>query len=302
MIPVSKLTVRSFDLDQLDIFWEIPPVAAPSQSSTAEHAIFDYDFYVLRSEAAMGPYDVISGPLRDTYSFRDVQVHLLHKWRQYYYKIRVVHRTTAATEEFGPASHLEPEQDLLAAEIIRQEDLLFREFVGRKCFLFPARTFGPACSCFDVVAGRRTRSGCKNCFGTGWLGGFMSPVEIYIQIDPFPKRSVESSLPVQQPSDTVARMICFPPVSPNDIIVEPENRRWRVKTSTPTQRLRANVRQELQLHEIPKGDIEFALPVLVDAKSLNPAANRNFTNPQNLDDQDYSDIFSVYGHPRGTLR
>ena len=130
----------------------------------------------------------------------------------------------------------------------------------------------------------------------------MSPDQVFVQIDPFAKFAQGNSLQEVQPSDTLGRMISFPPVAPRDILVESENRRWRVLKVTPTQRLRATVRQELQIHEIPKGDIEYGLPVNVDAKSLQPSAERNFTNPQNLDDKDFSDIFSVYGHPRGALR
>lgn len=301
MIQVTKITVRSFNLDQLDIFWEISPVAAPVQAS-APHEIFNYDFYILKSEAALGPFEVISGPLRDVYQFRDIQVHLLHKWRQYHYKVRVVNHATGDTQEFGPASSIEPEPDLIAAEIIRQEDILFRGFVGRKCFLFPARTFGPACSCFDPYTNRRTRSQCLSCFGTGWLGGFMSPVEVFVQIDPFPKAAQISALQEVQPGDTTARMISFPPVSPRDILVETENRRWRVLKVTPTQRLRSTVRQELQIHEIPKGDIEYGLPINVDLKAHQPSDDRNFTNPQSPDANDFRDIIATYGHPRGTIR
>lgn len=301
MIQVTKITVRSFILDQLDVFWEISPVAAPQDESTP-HEIFDYDFYVLRSEAALGPYTQLAGPFRDQYTLRDIDVPLMHKWRQFFYKIKVVNRVTSEEKEFGPAGSLAPEADLIASEIIRQEDMLFREFVGRKCYLFPARTFGPACSCYDPYTRRLTRSGCKLCFGTGWLGGFMSPVEVFVQIDPFPKAPQLNSLQERQPGDTSGRMISFPPVNPRDILVESENRRWRVEAVTPTQRLRATVRQELTLHEIPKGDIEFGIPVNVDAKTLEPAAERNFTNPQNLDDKDFADIFAVYGRPRGALR
>ena len=98
-------------------------------------------------------------------------------------------------------------------------------------------------------------------------------------------------------------MISFPPVNPGDILVEAENRRWRVLTVNTTQRLRAVIRQELRLHEIPRGDIEYALPVMVDTQGLNAASARNFKNAQNLgNDGDYSDIISAYGGPtRGTL-
>lgn len=302
MLQVTKLTVRSFTLDHLDVFWEIAPVAGPSSDETP-HEIFDYDFYIQRSEAALGPYDGVGGPYRDTYSFRDIGVQTLHKWRQYFYKIRVVHRSSGEEKTFGPVGSIEPEQDLIASEISRQEDMLFREFIGRKCILYPARTFGPACTCFDPYTNRRTRSQHKPCFGTGWLGGFLSPVIVYVQIDPFPKASEQSSLQERQPGDTLARMISFPPVNPKDILIEAENRRWRVEKNQPTQRLRAVVRQELTIHEIPKGDIEYALPINLDTKSLQPAAERNFTNPQNIDAKDkVDDILAAYGHPRGALR
>ena len=302
-VRVTSLRVRSFDLDHLDIFWEIAPVIGPKRDEDP-HTIFDYDFYVLRSgDSPLGPYEQIAGPFRDQYMLRDMQVHLLHKWRQYFYKIRVVHRPTGEEELFGPSSSDEPEQDLIAAEIIRQEDLLFREFTGRKCWLFIARTFGPRCTCWDPVLSRRTRSSHALCFDTGFLGGFMSPIEVYVQIDPQGKNMNATSLGEMQPNDSSARMISFPPVSPHDILVETENLRWRVISSACTERLRSVVHQELRIHGIPKGDIEYALPMNVALQNLTTAANRNFTNPQNLEkDGDYSDIFSAFGHPRGSLR
>lgn len=303
MLNVTKLTVRSLDLDHLDIFWEIGNVAGPRRDEDP-HEILSYQFFILRAgDSPMGPYEQIGGPLVDQYSFRDVKVTLLHKWRQYHYKLRVVDKRTGDTEEFGPASSGAAPPDLVTLEILRQEDVLFREFVGRRCWLFPIRTFGPRCSCFDVTTGRITRSNHALCYGTGFLGGYMSPIEVFVQIDPNPKNTQPTALQEVHQSDTMGRMISFPPVNPRDILVESENTRWRVINVTPTQRLRAVVRQELRLHEIPKGDVEYDLPVRVDLKSLQAAAMRNFTNPQNLDKNgDYSDILASYGgFPRGTV-
>jgi len=303
MIQVTKMWVRSLSLDHLDLYWEIGDVAGP-RSDEDMHDIFNYDIYILRAaDSPLGPYTLLAGPYRDTYHFLDNQVSLLHKYRQFHYKLRVVDKRTGVEEDFGPASSASAQPDLIALEIMRQEDLLFREFTGRKCWLFPVRTFGPTCSCWDTTLQRPTRSGHRLCFGTGWMGGFMSPVEVYVQIDPSPKSPSSTSLQEVQQSDTVGRMISFPPVNPGDILVEAENRRWRVLAVNTTQRLRAVIRQELRLHEIPRGDIEYALPVMVDTQGLNAASARNFKNAQNLgNDGDYSDIISAYGGPtRGTL-
>jgi hypothetical protein len=295
VIQVTKITVRSFTLDWLDLSWEISPVAGPL-APDAKHAIFDYQFFILRSgDGVAGPYQQIGGPLRDTYTFRDTRVTLLHKWRHYFYKIKVVHVPSGNEAEFGPAASLEAEPDLIASEINRMEDVLLREFVGRKCWLFPKRTFGPMCTCFDPTLGRKTRSQHAPCFGTGWLGGYMTPIEVYVQIDPSPKSKQANSTQELQTNDAAGRMISFPPVSPGDILVESENRRWKVMSVSMTERLRSVLHQEIRLHEIPKGDIEYELPINVDAQALQPASERNFSNLQSIGvEEDYSDIVNFW--------
>ena len=304
MINVTKITVRSFDLDHLDIFWEVDTVYGP-RSDEYRKDVLDSQFFILRSgDSPEGPYTQIGGPLVDQYMLRDVNVHLLHKWRAYYYQIKVVHVPTGKTEIFGPASSRDPEPDLIAAAIYHEEDVLFRNFIGRRCWLFPARTFGPRCSCWDPILQRKTRSGHALCFGTGFLGGFMSPIEVWLQIDPAGQFLKPTPLGDTKDIDAAARMIYFPPVSAGDILVEAENKRWKVIKSVPTERLRARVRQELGLHEIPKGDIEYDLPVNVNARTVQPAEERNFLNRQNLenDGEDFDDIIAAFGHPRGSIR
>lgn len=302
MLQVTKFWVRSFHVDFLDVYWEIATVKGPTQDSDLkDHEIYNFDFFVLRSEAAMGPYEVMGGPFRDVYSFRDTRAPALHKWRQFFYKLRVVDRRTQEEREFGPAPSQEAPPDIIASAIIREEDVLFRGWIGRLCWLFPARTFGPRCSCYDPVLNRISRANHPPCFGTGWLGGYLSPVELFTQFDPSSKQVLFSAIP-QQPVLTRARCSSFPPVSPQDILVEAENRRWRIVKCDATQRLRAIVHQELTLTEIPRSDIEYSIPLNVDARSLSPVDERNFKNAQTPDDVTDAQILTFFGHPRGTLR
>lgn len=296
MIKVTRLYCRSFDLDRLDVFWE-------TEDFGAAENIRKYDFFVLRSESYGGPWEVAGGPFKDLYYFRDALPLQLHKWRTLYYKLKVVDTETHEEQEFGPTAQ-QGEPDLIAYEIMRQEDILFREFIGRRCWLFPVKTFGPKCVCYDPVHSRRTRSNCLTCFDTGYLGGFHAPIECFVQFDPSANTPTLAPIMEQQSSNTMVRLISFPPVRPKDILIETENRRWRVVTVQSTQRLRAVVHQEITVHEIPRGDIEFKLPVSIDdLKALEPAAERNFTNPQHPDgNEDLANILAVYQHrPRGAV-
>lgn len=295
MITVTKFYARSFDLDSTDIFWEIANFVGN---------IRQFEFMLLRSESSGGPWESLSDPFEDRYYFRDVTPPKMHKWRTLFYLLRIKDKTTNEILDIGPTSQA-AEPDLIALEINRQEDMLFREYIGRTCFLFPVRTFGAYCVCFDRVSGVRTKSNCLNCYDTGFLGGYLSPIQCYVQFDPSGQQEVPTTMRAKQHNKTSARLISFPQIKPKDILVEVENVRWKVDSMTPTQRLRSIVHQELVLTEVDKGDIEYKIPINIeDLKSLQPAAERNFTNPQHNDPiSDFTQILAVYGYqPRGTTR
>lgn len=295
-LKVTRFIARSFDLDFIDLHWEIESFARSTDIITA------YQFFIYRSESPEGPFELIAGPFEDRFQLRDFSPNLLHKWRQLYYKLRVVHKPSSEEMDAGVTT-LDAEPDLIALEIVRQEDLLLRNFIGRRCFLFPVRTFGEKCTCYDNSLGRTTKSNCVVCFDTGFLGGYLRPIDFYMQFDPDAKSPSPTSIKGEtQPRNTSGRLICYPPVKPNDLIIEAENRRWRVITQTQTERLRSVVHQELSLHMVVKGDVEYKLPVnLSELNNQAWADERNFSNPQHIDDQDFD--LSVYDDkPRGAVR
>ena len=226
MIEVTSISVRSFDIDHLDVFWTL--------NEQVDERVEEYSFFILRSvDGAAGPYKVIGGPFYDTFLFRDSSVQRLHKWRHYYYKIRAVHRSSEREKEYGP-EWVQAPPDRIAMEIRRREDLLFREFGGREVLLFPRLTFGQRCRhCWDVgsrgnTIGRATQQNCNSCFDTTFVGGFATPMRIWMQFDPSPEKPQRTDLKEHQFVRTTSRCTYFPPIRPKDMIVEAENKRWQV--------------------------------------------------------------------------
>jgi hypothetical protein len=278
MITVTKLVVRSYDLDHLDLFWEIPETTEEVEA---------YDFYVLRSiDGPAGPYNVIAGPFYNTYLFRDPGVQLLHRWRSYFYKIRVVQRATGLIQEHGP-EWLHAEPDRLGLEFQRRQNLLLQEFNGRVAFLFPALTFGQRCAhCWDAgpkgnSIGRATHQNCQSCFDTTFVGGFATPIRFYLQIDPAPKAIQRTDFEEHQFVTTSARTSAFPPIKAKDVIVEAENRRWLVNKVASTEKLRSVVHQELEMWELAKDDVKFKIPVNYDLLAQH-SPSRTMTRPMSL--------------------
>lgn len=280
MLDVTNLKVYSLSKDHLDLTWEI------ADTSLDPH---DFTFTVERSEAQYGPFDQISEPFSDKYDFRDVIVNLMSRWRTYFYRIRVTRRSDGK-ESVSDAAKLGARPDLIALEVRRQETILFREHIGRRCWTFPVKTFGQRCRCYDKVTRQRLVSQCETCYDTSYVGGYHDPVEMYIQFDPSPKHIEPQQLFETQQQNATARTLYFPVLKPRDIIVESENRRWRIERVSTTRRMQAVLHQELVLHEIPGTDIEFKIPVNIDdLKSFQASPEREFTNPQDLEVHDDAD-------------
>jgi hypothetical protein len=288
-LKIREFRVRSLDIDVNALTWEL--------EDTSED-ILDYTFQVQRSESPSGPFDAISVPFQDKYLFTDNTLVSGHRWRKYFYRLHIVRVPTGDTTDTDAITR-DPDPDLIALELRRHMQLLFREFAGRRCWILPVRTFGQRCSCYNTTLRQRRTSGCELCYDTSFVRGYMSPIESWIQVDPSAKSEQNTNVGAQQQSNTTARLVWYPPLKPRDLLVEPENRRWRVVQVNQTEQGRAVVHQEVQLHEIPPRDIEFKVPLNLQEPLqdlwLNPS--RNYNNPQNLEafmDAEIPSIFNLY--------
>lgn len=289
-IDVRNLKVRSLDLDMFEVSWEVADTTLD---------ILDYTFQVLRSESPAGPFDDASVPFQDRYVFVDNVTYVGDRWRFLHYVIRVTHVPSGKVQDFGPITH-EPEPDLIALELRRHMQLLLHEFSGRRCWVLHVRTFGQRCpACWDNRLYKRIKSQCVTCFDTGFARGYMHPIETWIQIDPSAKSEQTTNVGSMQQSNTTARLGYYPPLKPRDLIVEPENRRWRVNAVSMTEHVRAPVHQEVQIHEVPQRDIEFSIPLVLDQalRDVFFSPPRNFSNPQNtseIEDVEWNAVLDLF--------
>src|SRR5262249_24372801 len=123
-LSVVDLKVRSLDLDFHELSWRV-------EDTTID--VLDFTFQVLRSESPSVPFDASSVPFEDRYVFIDNVLQVAHRWRTYFYLLRVTHKPTGTLVDVGPVSKA-PDADLLAKEIRRLMQFLFREFAGRRCW------------------------------------------------------------------------------------------------------------------------------------------------------------------------
>ena len=295
MIKISDIRIRSFDVDYLDVYWDIVP---------CYEDLGDYEFVVERADNETGPYRALTVPMINRFHFRDTTLRGRHSYyAKIYYRVRVTHRATAETAvwpEVGGVK-LAALPDLVALEMARINNLKLKEFMGRKMWVYPRRRSGQRCqTCYDRVTGRKIRSSCSVCFDTTWVGGFYAPVESYGMIVSPNDTVVHSGFGDMEVENTTLLIGNYPELSEGDLIVEAENIRWRVgSTIAKVTKGRALIRQQAPIHRIPKGDSEYTVPLNLtndEIKNLLASPDRNYTNPHNLESDDIvSALNNVYG-------
>lgn len=289
-LKIDKLLVRSLDTTVMEVTWE---------TDSTQVDVLDYTFQVLRSESGEGPFEPITDRFEDRYIFVDRRVPTSDIFRQLWYKVRVRHKASGDTLDFGPVAQ-EPAPDLYAQAIRRMEQTIFTQVIGRQCWLFPRRTFGTRCTnCWDPRLGAKKKASCESCYDSSYIRGYMNPIAVWVQIDPVAKAVQLQSVIKDQAQVTSARMTFYPVVKPDDVLIELENKRWRVVGVETTERLRATIKQTLTLRLIRPTDIEYKLPLNLDValKDIQVSPGRMFTNPHNLDntiDEKTSNIFAYY--------
>ena len=268
MLVVKDIKVFTLDRDSLTISWSL-------ESSVADPSL--YTVAVLRSSSEAGPYSVLSSELGagSINSYEDTSVNLHSRFREYFYRVRATETATGSTQTYGSAPlqaivsgeepgsvFLEAFPDLEALEAIRRFDLVAKEYAGRRVLVLTNRSEGTHCTnCWDLLKRRRKFSNCATCYGTGRTSGYFSPAECYAVKPPGKEVAALTPLFELQPNDAVMWFSSTPRLSPRDLVIDADGRRWRVLQVEKSEKLWALTRQTAQLREITKDQVEYDVPI-----------------------------------------
>lgn len=180
-------------------------------------------------------------------------------WQPLHYTIRATGDSTAEAR----VSAQEPPGDTMALAAADQLRMFLRSpEVGRKCYHLPRKQFGDRCSeCWDAIRQRKITDRCETCFGTGFLAGYGTPEEVFISLRVDKQLIEQAGFTQHQESSSACWLTNHPDLSQDDLIVEPENRRWRVIQVKDIEKRRTTFRQIALLDEIERDQVEYQIPV-----------------------------------------
>jgi len=275
MLQIGKTEVRSFDITYNDIIWTVKPTSEDTHN---------YTFTVLRSEAEFGPFIAISEVMDDTYRFRDSSVPSRNSVRTMFYVVRIRNVITGDVVD-SPAFRKVGKLDNAALKIVLDHNVYLTRLAGTRCWAFPKKTFGQYCpSCFDEVIGKQLRHNCQLCWGTGFTGGYHSPVQVWAVVrEPQEIRNnVRSGTPRQDQTYSIT-MGPSPYMSPDDMIIDSNNRRMKVMSIQGPTRDGTRLVQQVMCVRVAPGSVEDKIPLKVP-EDLQLLTTEGKYNNLNIDD------------------
>lgn len=258
---IQKLQVSQITVGEIGISWEVL------------HASQEFEFFVERAGSLEGPWLTLNDiSIKRAYGYVDRTFNVESANRQVYYRVRgVLNQETIISET------IKLNQDrlnYLGLAVARNKNLLLERLVGTKCFVFIRRTFGTKCThCYDQARQKSMTSYCLYCFGTTFEGGYFSPVQMYLQLNPLVKGNNKSALENTENLRIDGIWTTnYPILSPGDLIVEAEHQDDRYVIETPvmhTEQNQAIVEQRFPVTKIHSSRVEMKVAVPANVYSMN---------------------------------
>jgi hypothetical protein len=148
-------------------------------------------FTVQASRSGVGDWEDV-GTVVDDYSYTDTNRWIYGKLPRLHYRVTFTQDAVDYESDTVQADgNLSGKDARIAREIVRKEHLRLNLW-GVQGWLYKVRQWGVKCpECIDWDTGQVKNSHCTTCYGTGFTGGYFSPVEYHVsEASSSPRRQV----------------------------------------------------------------------------------------------------------------
>jgi hypothetical protein len=242
-----------------------------------------YTFDVYRGESSTGPWTtLVLGATGITNYFDrlpvtvtpgDVPPNQLSLARSLYYRV-VATPPSGSSNAVEVVTALEPElegyQQRLKRKLLRDQTMVLRKLSGVEVAVLKRKHWGVRCAkCYDKYTKETVRGNCTTCYGTGYDGGYHTPVitlarpnHVQLQTQTTPQGKVDVA-------QTRLVILDVPEVQKDDVLVNlQDNHRYLVQLVDHSELKTSLVYQTLMVSELSRSSIEYR--VLVDKTRTPP--------------------------------
>lgn len=180
-----------------------------------------------------------------------------------YYCVVPVNRMSQETEIPGSGSVVNTmeidKMDYMQEEMVRRNAWLFEQ-VAEPAYLMLRRTKGVPCGCVDVDS-KQPRTGCKECYETGVVGGYYGPLDIlFIDPDTDISRTIdENGTKVERNSKSYLGP--SPIVQNGDLIIRRNGERLAIGNVTYKSPRGVLLQQDFDVNLLPSKDTRYFIPI-----------------------------------------
>ena len=220
---------------------------------------------ITRGHTEQGPHDVVivaALPTTATRIVDDLLPDTQRRWVGYTYRLHVIDTSTGDAVKTATASTPSPDSPyaLRLADLIRRR---LRESHGQPWHFLHRKNSGQRCpDCYDTARRRRTASQCDTCYNTTYVHGYDIPYPVFISAFPSAEAIQKNIFAEVEPSQTTLWTSNDPDLSVGDLLIEENNRRWRVVQINDNEYRRSVFRQNILADEVSQDDVVFDLSLI----------------------------------------
>lgn len=222
----------------------------------------DY-FIVYRSTSPQDDFQVIAPSVTQPF-YTDNTVDFYDENVRYYYKVEGYRNDGTLVSQDGPGTLIYNTMDNIANKLIYESQTVLRMMNNPPVFFLLKRRVGTPCTeCYNPVTKRPRYANCSVCNGTGYIGGYHSPIISRISQDVSQLMMASG----EQDADKVVLtpisgwVVNTPLLYPEDVMVDVLDQRYKVINVARRTKSQYVTRQILSLAPLEKGHPVYQIDV-----------------------------------------